>query len=220
LHRGGSGFHDSETPEGFCYSWGVSIAEVPSPGQMGPGSAMSAEARSNLAAVGAGLIGAPLVVGAAASGYYAAPLLVPTLERVGLRLLSPVRTLGGLAAWYTKLKHKADVMVTTGTVLTHLPGYLGWWWDNPLGESSGGGGPRDPLTSTESPLSLEQKGKASEHTSSPAAAGNSAHGGRRSGSKPRKGKRCPPGYYWDRRALRCRRKSSNIDEFNWRLRNA
>ncbi len=64
-----------------------------------------------------------------------------------------------------------------------------------LQDSTGGGGPSEPLTSTESPPSLEQIGKASEHTSSLAAAGNSAHGGRRSGSKPRK--RCPPGSFWN-----------------------
>ncbi len=70
-----------------------------------------------------------------------------------------------------------------------------------LSDSTGGGGPSEPLTSTESPPSLEQIGKASEHISSPAAAGNSAQGGRRSGSKPRK--KCPFGHYWSKKHRRC-----------------
>jgi len=65
-----------------------------------------------------------------------------------------------------------------------------------LSDSTGVGGPSEPLISTESPQS-PLVWKASEHTSTLAAAGNSAHGGRRSGSKPRK--RCPSGYRWNGR---------------------
>ena len=61
-------------------------------------------------------------------------------------------------------------------------------------DSTGGGGPGESLTSTESPLTLEQVGLAYQDLS---AAGNSAHGGRRSGSKPRK--RCPTGFRWNGR---------------------
>jgi len=126
------------------------------------------------------------------------------------------------AAVYT-YDHRYELAAGT-TLLTPL----GWWYRGPtvgaavlwklrqfgmlgmaLHNSSGGGGPGEPLTSTESPPSLEKVAidhglldrKASEHTSSPAAAGNSAHGGRRSGSKPRK--RCPPGYRWSRKHRKC-----------------
>jgi len=154
---------------------------------MGPGSAMSAQARSNLAAVGAGLIGAPLVVGVAASGYYAAPLLVPTLERVGVRLLSTGQTLAGLGVKYVQTKQKW-ANITAGITVAGLltPGYH----RNPF--SHGGGGPVESPISTEG---LYQQGQPVPVVVP--AASNSAHGGRRSGSKPRK--RCPPGSYWNGR---------------------
>ena len=79
--------------------------------------------------------------------------------------------------------------------------------------SSGGGGPGESTISTTTPpLSLEQMGavekqgtlhdnlfnKASRNSRSLAARSvSSAHGGRRSGSKPRK--RCPTGFRWNGR---------------------
>ncbi len=101
---------------------------------------------------------------------------------------------------------------------------LSWWYRGPtvgaavlwklrqlgmlgmgLRNSNGGGGPVESLTSTESPPSLEQIGKASEHTSSPAAAGNSAHGGRRSGSKPRIERKCNSYTIRGQRMLWCKK---------------
>ena len=58
--------------------------------------------------------------------------------------------------------------------------------------SSGGGGPGESPTSTDSPPGLQQQGQPVPVVVP--AASISAHGGRRSGSKPRK--RCPPGYKW------------------------
>jgi len=134
----------------------------------------------------------------------------------------PVQYTGGqVRILDLELSKEEKILLFLGTTLI-TP--VGWAWRGPsvgavvfwklrqLGlaaglilDSSGGGGPGEPLTSTESPSSLEKVAidhgllvrKASEHTSSPAAAGNSAHGGRRSGSKPRK--RCPPGYRWNGR---------------------
>jgi hypothetical protein len=52
----------------------------------------------------------------------------------------------------------------------------------------------------------------------------SAHGFRsgkaRTAGGKRRSRRCPPGYYWDRRLRRCRRKKSDIREYEWRLRNS
>ena len=72
----------------------------------------------------------------------------------------------------------------------------------PLFTSSGGGGPGEVLTSA-APPSITSGG------APPSVEGlgrliNSAHGGGRSGAKPRK--RCPPGFYWNGR--RCVAKSS------------
>ncbi len=58
--------------------------------------------------------------------------------------------------------------------------------------SSGGGGPGESPTSTDSPPALHKQGQPVPVVVP--AASNSPHGGRRSGSKPRK--RCPPGYKW------------------------
>lgn len=135
----------------------------------------------------------------------AAPLAT---EAVGVHLLYRATQLGRLGAWtglkYNKwvlqpqiAKHWLDAGILFG------PGLIGYNWNRleSFISSSGGGGPGESLISTTSPPSLEQIGKASEHTSSPAAAGNSAHGGRRSGSKPRK--KCPPGYRWSRSLKTC-----------------
>ena len=61
-----------------------------------------------------------------------------------------------------------------------------------LGHSSGGGGPGESPASTDSPPALHQQGQPVPVVVP--AASNSAHGGRRSGSKPRK--RCPTGMVW------------------------
>jgi len=68
--------------------------------------------------------------------------------------------------------------------------------------SSGGGGPGESLTSTDSPPGLQQQGQPVPVVVP--AASISAHGGGRSGAKPRSRKRCPPGYRWD--GKRCVRK--------------
>jgi hypothetical protein len=65
--------------------------------------------------------------------------------------------------------------------------------------SSGGGGPGESLTSTDSPPALHQRGQPVPVVVP--AASNSAHGGRRSGSKPRS--RCPPGYTWSKTKRKC-----------------
>ena len=71
-----------------------------------------------------------------------------------------------------------------------------------LGHSSGGGGPGESPTSTDSPPALHQQGQPVSVVVP--AASNSAHGGRRSGTKARSSKRCPPGYRWN--GKRCVRK--------------
>ena len=65
--------------------------------------------------------------------------------------------------------------------------------------SSGGGGPGESPTSTDSPPRLQQQGRPVPVVVP--AASISAHGGRRSGSKPRK--RCPPGYTWSKTKRKC-----------------
>jgi len=68
-----------------------------------------------------------------------------------------------------------------------------------LTTSSGGGGPGGVLTSA-APPSITSGGA----PSSAEGLGrliNSAHGGRRTGTKPRK--RCPPGFRWSRRLQTC-----------------
>ena len=67
--------------------------------------------------------------------------------------------------------------------------------------SSGGGGPGESPISTDPPPALHQQGQPVPVVVP--AASNSAHGGRRSGSKPRK--RCPPGYRWSFRHKKCMR---------------
>ena len=126
----------------------------------------------------------------------------------------PVQYTGGqVGILGLELSKEEKALLFLGTTLV-TP--AGWVWRGPsaaaaalwkvrqlglgaalLLDSSGGGGPGERLISTESPPSLEQIGKASEHTSSPAAAGIPHNGGRRSGSKPRK--RCPPGFRWNGR---------------------
>ncbi len=75
-----------------------------------------------------------------------------------------------------------------------------------LGHSSGGGGPGESPTSTDSPPVLHQQGPLTlDKQGQPVpvvvpAASNSAHGGGRSGAKPRY---CPRGYYWDRARKKC-----------------
>ena len=72
--------------------------------------------------------------------------------------------------------------------------------------SSGGGGPGESPTSTDSPPVLHQQGPLTlDKQGQPVpvvvpAASNSAHGGGRSGAKPRY---CPRGYYWDRARKKC-----------------
>ncbi len=75
-----------------------------------------------------------------------------------------------------------------------------------LDDSSGGGGPGESLTSTDSPLPLDRTGEiwgpltleqAGLSFKDPSAAGIPHIGGRRSGSKPRK--RCPTGFHWNGR---------------------
>ena len=65
----------------------------------------------------------------------------------------------------------------------------------PLFTSSGGGGPGEVLTSAVPPSTTS--GGAPISTEDLGRLINSAHGGGRSGAKPRK--RCPPGFRWDGR---------------------
>jgi len=113
---------------------------------------------------------------------------------IGLTVANPVVSVGlGLVHWnYHILRPLGEDVYAE--IVSSLPTYGDL-------SSSGRGGPGEYPTSTASPLSLEQIGKASEHTSSPAAAGNSAHGGRRSGSKPRK--KCPPLMRWSTDLKKC-----------------
>jgi len=91
---------------------------------------------------------------------------------------------------------------------------LGWWISTET-SSSGGGGPGGVLTSATPPSVLttyrgaRPQGLGRPRGAPPSVEGlgrliNSAHGGGRSGAKPRK--RCPPGFYWNGR--RCVAKSS------------
>jgi hypothetical protein len=75
--------------------------------------------------------------------------------------------------------------------------------------STGGGGPGESPTSTNTrllkrgrPLTLDKQGQPVPVVVP--AASDSAHGGGRSGAKPRSRKRCPPGYRWN--GKRCVRK--------------
>ncbi len=70
-----------------------------------------------------------------------------------------------------------------------------------LDYSSGGGGPGESPTSTDSPPALHKQGQPVPVVVP--AASDSAHGGRRSGTKARS-TRCPSGYRWNGR--RCVRK--------------
>ncbi len=72
----------------------------------------------------------------------------------------------------------------------------------PVEISSGGGGPGGVLTSAVPPSVTS--GGAPSSTEGLGRLVNSAHGGGRSGAKPRK--RCPPGFMWDGR--RCVRRLS------------
>ncbi len=104
--------------------------------------------------------------------------------------------------------HKYEIFLATTTLTP-----AGWWVRGGAGVgavvlwklrqlgllltldySSGGGGPGESPTSTEGLLKQGQPGSVVVP-----AASNSAHGGRRSGSKPRK--KCPPGYIavWSKR---------------------
>ncbi len=82
------------------------------------------------------------------------------------------------------------------------------------GASSGGGGPGGVLTSATPPSVLttyrggRPQGLGRPGGAPPSVEGlgrliNSAHGGGRSGAKPRK--RCPPGHRWNARTRRCER---------------
>jgi len=131
----------------------------------------------------------PLVIG----GMATAPLVVDAGLLYGIRLLSPARTLGGLGARYVQTQQKWSNIKAGLTVLGLLtPGYH----KNPF--SSGGGGPGESPASTEG---LHKQGQPVPVVVP--AASNSAHGGRRSGTKARR-TRCPPGYRWNGR--RCVRK--------------
>ena len=79
-----------------------------------------------------------------------------------------------------------------------------------LDYSSGGGGPGESPTSTD----LHKRGQPVPVVVP--AASNSAHGGRRSGSKPRKQK-CPDGHYWDHKRKKCRPMRDLVD---WEAREA
>ena len=68
--------------------------------------------------------------------------------------------------------------------------------------SSGGGGPGESPTSTDSPPVLHQQGQPVPVVVP--AASNSTPGGGRTGAKPRSRNRCPPGYRWN--GKRCVRK--------------
>ena len=122
----------------------------------------------------------------ALAGMAAAPLVVSGGVTHGHRLLSPAYTLGGLAQKGMDVQRKGQRLKVIVTALGLVSGTN---VHHDIYGSSGGGGPGESLTSTDPPLALEEVvqeiEKASEHTSSLAAAGNSAHGGRRSGSKPR-----------------------------------
>jgi hypothetical protein len=65
--------------------------------------------------------------------------------------------------------------------------------------SSGGGGPGESLTSTDTPPALHRQGQPVPVVVP--AASNSAHGGRRSGAKARK--KCPRGFRWSPENRRC-----------------
>jgi len=71
---------------------------------------------------------------------------------------------------------------------------LGWWISTET-SSSGGGGPGGVLTSAVPPSITS--GGAPSSTEGLGRLINSAHGGGRSGAKPRK--RCPPGFHWNGR---------------------
>ena len=101
--------------------------------------------------------------------------------------------------------------------------YLVNEWQGPFGPdhdffyiSSGGGGPGESPTSTKTsrPPALHQQGQPVPVVVP--AASISAHGGRRSGSKPRKQK-CPEGHYWDHKRKKCRPMRDLID---WEAREA
>lgn len=145
------------------------------------------------------LAATPLVL----AGMSAAPLVVSGAATHGHRLLSPAYTLGGFAQKGVDIQRKGQrfkVLVTvfglaSGTNIHHDI------------YSSGGGGPGESLTSTDQPPPLSQQGQPVPVVVP--AASNSAHGGRRSGSKPRGPKgtliKCPRGYYWDKKTGRCLR---------------
>ena len=77
--------------------------------------------------------------------------------------------------------------------------------DSPSGGGGTGGGP----TTTDQIFGGEP--------TAPASLGGrsiSAHGGRRTGTKPRK--RCPPGYRWSRRAKRCLHRQDSYEDYRAR----
>jgi len=134
----------------------------------------------------------PLVLASAA----AAPLVVDAGLLHGHRLLSPAQTISGLGVKWVQTKQKWS-RIKTGLTMAGLlmPGYH----KNPF--SSGGGGPGESPTSTDSPPALHQQGQPVPVVVP--AASDSAHGGGRSGAKPRKRKRCPPGHHWSTVHRRC-----------------
>ena len=140
-------------------------------------------------------------------GLYGAKLAKPLVKPVAGLLLSPVRggfqrgipTPGGLGLYqhYGKLGD-----LRTVTDILNLGRLI----------SSGGGGPGESPTSTDSPRGLHQQGQPVPVVVP--AASISAHGGGRSGAKPRsqrythmsiRGKhpKCPPGYVWSYKKKRC-----------------
>ena len=131
-------------------------------------------------------------------GLYGAKLATPLVKPIVGLALSPVRggiqrgmaTPGGLGL-YDHYSLLGDVRTYSDII------NLGR-----LIVSSGGGGPGESPTSTDSPPGLHQQGQPVSVVVP--AASISAHGGRRSGTKARSRKRCPPGYRWNGR--RCVRK--------------